>query len=235
MDAIHRDLSLRRISEQITANGFAVIEDYVKEPDLRRAQAFVVDAVKANAGEYVNFAGTDDLADTFLAELPTDPSFTALCRGLYETVISGDAPEVEFYQILRCLSGKSAKRHSMRFHFDSYVLTALLPIIIPGSGSAGRLIIHPNTRDIRKTYLANLFDKIVSDNQLTQALLNRAYRRHSQRLVRLSLKPGNLYFFWGYRSLHTNEPCDQDSIRATALLHYADPHANSRLKKLLRR
>jgi hypothetical protein len=29
--------------------------------------------------------------------------------------------------------------------------------------------------------------------------------------------PGNLYFFWGYRTVHANEACDPDKIRATAL------------------
>jgi hypothetical protein len=48
------------------------------------------------------------------------------------------------------------------------------------------------------------------------------------------MKPGNLYLFWGYRSIHTNEPCDPDKIRATALFHYVDPHIGSRLKRALR-
>lgn len=42
--------------------------------------------------------------------------------------------------------------------------------------------------------------------------------------------PGKLYLFWGYRSIHTNEPCDPDAIGATALFHFADPHSNSTLK-----
>ena len=42
--------------------------------------------------------------------------------------------------------------------------------------------------------------------------------------MRIKMVPGNLYLFWGYRSVHTNEPCDPASIRATALFHYANPH-----------
>ena len=114
------------------------------------------------------------------------------------------------------------------------MITALIPITMPSHGSPGRLIIHPNTRGVRRTYLANVIDKVLCDNPVSQALLNAAYRRGSRRMIRLELKPGNLYFFWGYRSLHTNEPCEADAIRATALLHYADPHAESRLKRRLR-
>ncbi|MDE3748829.1 hypothetical protein [Methylobacterium radiotolerans] len=179
--------------------------------------------------------GRKDLGGTFLAALPDDPAFNALCRGIYESAVGRPAPDVGFYQILRCLAGGGARTHSMRFHFDSYVLTALIPVTMPDHGSPGRLIIHPNTRPLRRSYLVNLVDKVLVDNPLAQTLLTRAYDRGSNRVIRLSLKPGSLYFFWGYRSLHTNEPCASDAIRATALLHYVDPHADSRLKQVLRR
>lgn len=223
------------LAQQINLNGYAVIENFVLPEELNIAQKFVSGAVAAHGGEYAHFSGTRHLAGTFLASLPDDPTFVALCRNIYESEVGQPAPELSFYQILRCLSGAGAKKHSMRFHFDSYVLTALIPITVPDHGAPGRLIIHPNTRPIRRTYLANLVDKVLVDNPLTQALLNRAYRRGSKRVIRLALKPGSLYFFWGYRSLHTNEPCDADAIRATALLHYADPHADSRFKQALRR
>jgi len=225
----------RVLASQITRDGYAVIEDYIPQNELRDAQAFVVDAVKANGGEYVGFSGTEHLQGTFLADLPNDSSFIALCRGIYESEVGRPAPDVGFYQILRCLAGASAKKHSMRFHFDSYVLTALIPIMVPDHGSPGRLIIWPNTRSIRKSYARNFIDKILFDNELSQKFFHMVYRRSSHRLVRLPLKTGSLYFFWGYRSLHTNEQCDADAIRATALLHYADPHANSRLKRVLQR
>ena len=222
------------LAHRITENGFAVVEDYVPPAELAAAQDFVAKAIAAAGGEYVGFNGTEDLGGTFLARLPNDPGFTGLCRDIYECAFGGKAPEVTFYQVLRCLSGTGARAHSLRFHFDSYVITALIPITMPSRGSPGRLIIHPNTRGVRRTYLANVIDKVLCDNPVSQALLNAAYRRGSRRMIRLELKPGNLYFFWGYRSLHTNEPCEADAIRATALLHYADPHAESRLKRRLR-
>ena len=223
------------LAHQINSIGYAVIRDFVAPDELCAAQEFVRNAVVASGGEYAGFTGTRDLEGTFLAKLPYDPGFVALCRNVYESAIGRPAPDVDFYQILRCLSGTGAKKHSMCFHFDSYILTALIPITVPDHGSPGRLVIHPNTRGIRRTYLGNLVDKVLVDNRLSQALFNWAYRRGSKRVIRLSLKPGSLYLFWGYRSLHTNEPCDADAIRATALLHYADPHADSRLKQALRR
>ncbi|MCJ2116762.1 hypothetical protein MKK65_09315 [Methylobacterium sp. J-001] len=238
MNFINRDPSgtmAAALAAQINANGYAVIDDYVDPDLLCAAQAFVADAITANNGEYIGFTGTEQLGGTFLASLPKDPNFVSLCRRIYESEVGKPAPESGFYQVLRCLSGRGVQKHSMRFHFDSYVLTALIPIAVPEHGNPGRLIIHPNTRGLRRTYLGNLLDKVLVDNRVSQALLNAAYRRGSRRMIRLSLKPRSLYFFWGYRSLHTNEPCDADAIRATALLHYADPHADSRVKRALRR
>lgn len=224
-----------RLAQQINSDGYAVIENFVDPSDLRVAQQFVSDAIARNNGEYVGFSGTKDLGGTFLANLPQDPSFIELCRDIYESGVGKPAPDVNFYQILRCLSGSEAQDHSMMFHFDSYVLTALIPITVPAHGMPGRLVIHPNTRNIRKTYLGNLVDKAIVDNRIAQNWFKKSYQKGADNVLRLTLKPGNLYLFWGYRSLHTNEACDADAIRATALLHYADPHADSRLKQMLRR
>lgn len=81
--------------------------------------------------------------------------------GIYARGIGTAVPTVEFYQVLRCLSGSQAKRHSLRFHYDLYVLTALIPIMISADGKEGKLIILPNTRPIRRSYAANLLDKIL--------------------------------------------------------------------------
>jgi len=50
-------------------------------------------------------------------------------------------------------------------------------------------------------------------------------------LKQIPMVPCNLYFFWGYRTVHANEACDPDKIRATALFHFGDPHANSGLRR----
>ncbi len=41
------------------------------------------------------------------------------------------------------------------------------------------------------------------------------------------MKPGNIYLFWGYRSLHANLPVDPDYTRATMLYHFGDVHPKS--------
>jgi hypothetical protein len=110
-------------------------------------------------------------------------------------------------------------------------VTALLPVIIPSQGSAGHLVMAPNWRPVRSSYLFNLLDKIILDNPATQYLLRLGFRSGLLKLKQIPMVPGNLYLFWGYRSVHANEACDPDKIRATALFHFGDPHANSGLRR----
>lgn len=223
------------IAMQIDRDGFAVIDDYVSSEELHRAQEFVRQSVRGNGGNYLAITGSECLGDTFLQRWPRDPDFLALCRGIYQSSLGKPAPEPIFYQILRCLSGELAAANSLNFHYDSYLLTALIPILMPERGQSGDLLIIPNMRKLRAHYATNFLDKILLDNPLSQAALRHLYRRGHGSIKHLKLKPGGLYLFNGYRSIHTNEACDPDAIRSTAILHYLDPHADSRLKRLLRR
>ena len=51
----------------------------------------------------------------------------------------------------------------------------------------------------------------------------------------LKMKPGNIYVFRGYQSLHANEPCLPSDLRATALYHFGDPHENNALTVFIQR
>lgn len=233
-----RELSEAEIGslvEEIERTGYAVLPRYITTEDLDHLQHFVRDAVAAGGNGYTMLDGYAPVANTVLGRIADSPALKRICMRAYEQVTSRPAPDPAYYQILRCLTGETSRKHSMVFHFDSYVLTLLLPIEVPAGKNNGELIVLPNVRPIRKWYTSNLIDKVLLDNALTQWFLRRMASLHPQRFVRIALTPGDLYFFWGYRSIHTNAPCDIDKIRATALLHYADPHRDSRLKNWLGR
>jgi hypothetical protein len=115
------------------------------------------------------------------------------------------------------------------------VLTLLLPILIPTRGQRGDLVIAPNLRGVRPFYVLNLLDKLVVDNKLSQVALRKLLASGLAMFRRIEMTPGNLYMFWGYRTLHTNEPCDLENIRSTALFHFGDPHAESPLRRWMGR
>ncbi|HJS84581.1 MAG TPA: hypothetical protein VJ779_03905, partial [Acetobacteraceae bacterium] len=109
------------------------------------------------------------------------------------------------------------------------------PVAIPEEGAPGDLVVFPSTRPIRRHYLSNMLDKALIDSRIAQNILWMATRRRKLNTIAIRMRPGTMYFFWGYRSIHTNEPCDPDKLRATALFHYGDPHQDSRAKALIGR
>ncbi len=207
--------------------GYGVIPNFVGDADLERMRRFVAKAIADANGGYAGFIGPNSMAGSGLDELARSPSFRSLMEQIYRLGTGRPPPRQELYQTLRCLTGRSAGQHSYLFHYDSYVVTLLIPIEIPTVGRTGDLLMLPNTRRIRSAYLFNAMDKVVLDNPVTQAVLKGLTTRNILRPTRIRMVPGNAYVFWGYRSIHTNEPCDMGNIRATALFHFANPHAPS--------
>jgi hypothetical protein len=225
------DQDVAAIVREMEQTGFAVIPSYVDAGTLAELQGLVTNIVASNGGEYAVLTGKAEIATTLLEAIGIAPRFGSLLRRVYAEGTGKTPPAQSLYQVLRCISGLTGLRQAYFFHYDSYVVTALLPIIIPGDGQMGDLLMKVNKRKVRSSYLYNLIDKLIVDNRLAQ----KRYRRQAEigrggfRKVRIV--PGNLYLFWGYRTLHANEPCDPAKIRATALFHFGDPHADSGLRK----
>ena len=218
------ETTARSLVAEINRSGYAVLPDYVPPAELAGMKAFVRGALDNSGGDYAGFTTIESVAGSGLDTLGRSPEFRALIEKVYEIGCNAKATPEEYYQVLRCFSGKSAAPHSLLFHYDSYVVTVLIPIEIPTKGRTGDLIMIPNLRGVRSSYYRNVFDKIVLDNKLTQSALKLLHRFNLLPITRLKLTPGNAYFFWGYRSVHTNEACDQGAMRATALYHYVNPH-----------
>jgi hypothetical protein len=229
------DDEVASLVREIDRSGYAVLRQYVPQADIERLRVFVHEAVAAAGGSYVALTGDTPVSNTALGAMARSAGLKRIFRRAYELAASAPAKDDGYHQVLRCLTGDVGQKHSLQFHFDSYVVTALLPIEVPAGKNTGELLLLRSVRPIRTSYLANLADKVILDNPLTQRVLRNIATRQADRFVRIPMVPGDLYFFWGYRSVHTNTPCDPDKVRATALFHFGDPHSDSRLKKLLRR
>jgi len=228
------DDQIGTLAKDIEKSGFAVLHNYVGSDLLEELRDLVSGLVEASGGEYTVRTGREEMTNTLLEAIGKTPSFVHLMRGLYEKTCGKPAPEQDLYQVLRCLTGKTGVQHAYFFHYDSYVVTALLPIVTPIEGDTGDLLMKPNFRGVRSTYLANMLDKLVVDNRWAQVLFRRqAIARNG--FIKVKIIPGNLYLFWGYRSVHANEACDIDKVRATALFHFGDPHADSTLREFIRK
>jgi hypothetical protein len=226
---------VRALVEAMNRAGVASLPNFLNRRDLHDLQAFVREAVERAGGQYVVFTGKEAVGGTILETLAESETFISFIRRVYEEGLGRPAPDQGLYQVLRCLAGETGQKEAYIFHYDSFEVTLLLPILIPIGPRRGDLVLAPNLRTVRPHYALNLVDKLLIDNKLTQMTLKRLLGSKWGPFERVNMVPGNLYLFWGYRTLHTNEACDAGEIRSTALYHFGDPHAGSFLRRSLGR
>ncbi len=224
------DAQVASLVEEMNRTGFAVINDYADDATLARLRQYVSDTVAAAGGEYVVLTGIDEMRGSLLETIGASQQFQSLMHRIYTIGVKRPLPHQSLFQVLRCLAGRTGLNHSYFFHYDSYAITALLPIVIPESGKRGDLLMKPNRRPVRSWYGANVIDKIFLDNKFWQKHLRGKAVAREGGFAAVPMQPGNLYFFWGYRTIHANEPCDVGAVRSTALFHFGDPHADSWLR-----
>lgn len=231
MDTSFRSIdkdALPLIAGQMSKKGSACISNFLTPEQLAALQESVrIDAEK-HKGRYFAHHGGPAIESSLLGVLGASPEFKHMLESLYQAGARKVAYSDKIFQVLRCVQGVSGRRESNCFHYDASLVTVLLPIEIPQDGTdRGDLILFPNLRRIRSSVYLNVLEKALIQNALTRKLISAAIKRRLLRPEKLQLVPGNLYLFWGYRSLHANEPCDPATRRATAIFHYGDPHAGS--------
>jgi hypothetical protein len=228
-------VDIEGLARSMRQTGFGVVEEFLPSADLQDMRSLVRAAVAQRGNQYAYLAG-DALAGTIIDDLARSDRMLALLAGLYEEAVGAPpSPEATIHPALRCLLGNSGAKESLRFHYDSYMVTALLPIEIPTLGNRGDLLHYPNRRPVRRSALVNVVEKIAVQNPASRRLLASRAFRSALPPQRQELEPGNLYVFWGYRSLHGNDRCDVDRLRATALFHFGDPHTDDRLVQVIQR
>jgi hypothetical protein len=234
-----RALSAAEIDQLVTSmdnDGYAVLREYFSEQEIDEVTRFVIAESEKLGGEYFFYNGSQAVAGTLLAKLGESSIFRRILAEIYERVVGKSAPPGEVYQALRVLSGRSGLKKAWKFHYDSYVVTALVPIIIPAEpeNARGDLVIYPRLRRIRRNAVINVMEKVAFQNRLTQYLMASASIRRLLKARVIRMEPRNIYFFRGYESLHANAPCSPKVLRCTALFHFADPHEGSTIVKFIR-
>jgi hypothetical protein len=228
-------IDVNALARSMRSTGVGCVENVLAPGELSDLQAYARQAVRDTEGEYAYLAA-NALARTELDELGRSVQMTALLSDLYENAVgTPPAPDEVVHPALRCLSGDTGAVESLRFHFDSWLVTALLPIVIPTSGDRGDFLYYSNLRRVRRNALVNVAEKMLCQNPVSRRLIASKLHRSLQPPERLQLVPGNLYVFWGYRTLHTNDRCDPNQLRATALFHFGDPHRTDPIVQLIQR
>lgn len=229
------DAQVNSLIKAIDSDGYAVLPDWASPAQLQELQALVAETVAANGNEYIALSGRRAVAGTPMCDWGNSRDFIDLCRRIVVGATGDHSSDTTLTQTLRCLTGNGGRRESLIFHYDSFVLTTIMPVCMPQTGERGDLLMLPNRRPIRHSYLRNLIDKVLVDNKWVQCYLKNRLERDAQAFTRIAMQPGHLYLFWGYRSLHTNMPVAEDALRATAVFHYHNVHGSSSLASRLRK
>jgi hypothetical protein len=225
---------VKQLANEIDINGFAKLSGAISATDLEQLRAYTDLHAGQHPGEYFAYHGEQALAGSLLVNLWADPTFKALMARLYQRASGERAHSDRIFPVLRCVQGNQGKRESNCFHFDASLVTALVPIFIPQEGEErGDLVLFPNLRGVRSNVLFNVIEKALLQNRFSRKLMILAIERGWLKPDTLQLEPGNIYFFWGYRSLHANRPVGPDLKRATALFHFGDPHNGSLATRLI--
>jgi hypothetical protein len=221
------------LANEIDRIGYAVVNQFLDQHDIVKLRDFAESIVDNTKGEFIDVRDPNQLIGTVLADIPRSMEFKNIFQGLAAFHTGKVHTSFDLYNVVRFLKGLSGRGVSSYFHYDSYIVTAVLPIEIPKD--EGNLLLLKDTRPIRRWYGINLFDKMLVERKKRQNKLLKLAQQQSNKVISVKLVPGNLYFFWGYQTIHTNEPCDPNKLRATAVYHYGDPHKRSSLRALIRR
>ena len=219
--------------------GFVCIEDILDEKLINEIKSeikkFIVDNGNPNYLSITNPLNKDFLS---LKKLQNEINLIEFTENLTKKYLSNLLNSKKFnnvlkkdklYSVLRYVSGTQA---SYGFHYDKTVITILVPISIPkiDINKSGHLIAFPNSRKIRKINFFNFIDKIILQNNITKKLFS--LKNFSSDSIKI-MKEGNIYIMNGYKTIHGNYPVDQSQKRITLLLHYGNPHINSKLLKTI--
>jgi hypothetical protein len=229
------DAQIKSLIKAIDSDGYAVLPDWANAAQLKDLQGLVTQAVAAAGNDYVALSGRQAVKGTPLYDWGGSRDFMDLCRRITEGATGERSSDTTLTQTLRCLTGDGGRKESLIFHYDSFVLTTIMPICMPEDGERGDLLMLPNRRPLRRSYAHNLMDKLLVDNKWVQRYLKKKFADDGETFTRISMQPGHLYLFWGYRSLHTNLPVAENALRATAVFHYHNVHGSSSLASRLRK
>lgn len=227
-------LQVQQLANDIDAHGYARLDNVLGDGDLRQLRAFTDSRAANHPGEYFAYHGETALAESLLSSLWTDPALKQLVAGLYRHASGQESTSAQIFPVLRCVQGDMGRRESNAFHYDASLVTVLIPIYIPGEGKeCGDLMLFSNLRKVRSSVAFNVIEKAVMQNRLSRWLTCLAIKYGWAKPDVLKLQPGHIYLFWGYRSLHANQPCGPGLTRATAIMHFGDPHSGSVATRLI--
>ncbi len=225
-----------RFYATLQSDGLCCVENAISPETLTAYREEVARLLKLNGRRFLFLQNPYKDAASAFRGLGTSNNFKKFLVYLSNRQAQEDTSDFELLNYLRVVPGDKAKGQALNFHFDAEVITALVPIDIPDGApdKAGHLVALPNFRKLRHSVVINVLEKALIQNKLTRWLISRMVLRNGSQKYIYKLVPGNIYFFWGYRTLHANLPLDPAAVRSTMLFHFGNPHQSSSIVKFIK-
>ena len=225
---MNKKINIDNLKSEIEHKGYTVLRSFVNNKELKVLKNLVDKKIVENNNQYF-FLSTKNSKNTILNNKDFLKKNELLLKKLVNAYKFSNRKNEKLYKVLRVVTGKKSEEVSLDYHFDSHLLTLLIPIYIPkrkGSNN-GHLIIFKNFRSLTFNFIKNIIQKLIFQSSFFKYILNKGIIKGQI----LKLKPGNAYIFNGFRTLHTNLDINEKDIRATMLVHYYDIFQESYLLK----
>jgi len=139
----------------------------------------------------------------------------------------GGFPTGNVYSVIRAVKFSDTKR-AFEIHYDNYEDTLLIPLMVPPEEPKGDIHIYENSRRRPGNIFWHVIVKLLVQNKLAIRYL---LTNMKQKFVKISVAPGDVVHFNGFRSLHYNEGVSSE--RRSLLIHFNKPFEGSFLVKLI--
>ena len=133
----------------------------------------------------------------------------------------------DIHPAMNILIGENGQDTVKSWHFDATYLTMAMPVVMPAASGDmdGKFRIWPNFRPFSQSQWRNRFYWKIAKIDLI---------RRMARNLAINFLPGNLYFFYGFRSYHGTEDLDTKSLRANCLINFGGPFFDLQKGKVVR-
>ncbi len=219
-------------------SGILILSDIISEHYLKKCQEYVDVNISDKGNRYFTISDVTRRVGSPFAELSNSDALKDFVDALVSLT---NIPQVENDmsqgENLRVIAGEQTASQAMKFHFDSSILTMLMPIRIPDGSPAksGDLIAFPNIRSFTTSIIPNLFWKAWYQNPVARKVMSKRAASGKYASYTVKLVPGSLYFFWGFRTLHANFSCEANRVRATTLFFFGNPPPSDPVMKIVKR
>lgn len=207
---------VQTIRSAMDREGLAVLENFIHPDFLARMQSTVerLTPLCYKSEKRKPLVGSE-LKDTEFAEV----AYSDFTLRLVNDILSSFNVHLEssdIYPVAGILVGDRGQDTVNLWHFDATYLTIAMPVVMPPpSGQKdGKFRIWPNVREFSQSPLRNR----LYCNVAKLGLLRRLIRSYDVNFI-----PGNLYFFYGFRSYHGTCELDSKQLRANCLINCGGP------------